>query len=431
MKFIADLHVHSKFSMAAAKNFDLEHLYIGASLKGIGLIATGDFTHPAWFAEIQEKLVPAEPGLFRLKDNISKQCNKHIPVSCQNKVRFILETEISSIYKKNGKTRKNHNLVYMPDIETAARFNGKLNALGNIKSDGRPILGLDAKNLLEIMLESSGNSFLIPAHIWTPWFSVLGSKSGFDSIEECFEDLSSEIFALETGLSSDIPMNCRISSLDSRTLISNSDAHSPFFIGRNANIFNTELCFSGIKSALNKKDINHDKTWLGTLDLYPEEGKYHMDGHRKCGICLHPFESIANNSLCPVCSRPLTLGVLHRVEALADRPPGVSPEKVPHFQYIIPLAEILSEIFNKGPKTKTVQRQYDLAVEKLGPELDILINTPLEKIADTGIFLLDEAVKRMRNKEIHISPGYDGVFGRIKVFNPGEINIIKQQRKKK
>lgn len=431
MKFIADLHVHSKFSMAAAKNFDLEHLYIGSQLKGIGLIATGDFTHPAWFAEIQEKLVPAEPGLFRLKDNISKQCNKHIPVSCQNKVRFILETEISSIYKKNGKTRKNHNLVYMPDIETAARFNGKLDALGNIKSDGRPILGLDAKNLLEIMLESSDKSFLIPAHIWTPWFSVLGSKSGFDSIEECFEDLSSEIFALETGLSSDIPMNCRISSLDSRTLISNSDAHSPFFIGRNANIFNTELCFSGIKSALNKKDINHDKTWLGTLDLYPEEGKYHMDGHRKCNICLHPCQSIANNSLCPVCSRPLTLGVLHRVEALADRAPGDRPEKIPHFQYIIPLAEILSEIFNKGPKTKTVQRQYDLAVEKLGPELDILINTPLEKIADTGIFLLDKAVKRMRNKEIHISPGYDGIFGRIKVFNPGEINIIKQQRRKK
>lgn len=425
MKFIADLHVHSKYSRATAKNLDLENLYIGALLKGITLVATGDFTHPAWFAEINEKLVPAEPGLFRLKPGIEEKCSKQVPQSCCNEVRFILESEISNIYKKNGKTRKNHNLVYMPDLETAARFNAKLDSIGNIKSDGRPILGLDAKNLLEIMLECSDRSFLIPAHIWTPWFSLFGSKSGFDSIEECFEDLSPEIFAVETGLSSDAPMNHRISELDSRTLISNSDAHSAFFMGRNANIFNTDLSFSAVKSALKNKD---PEKFLGTLDLYPEEGKYHMDGHRKCEICLQPSQTISNNYLCPACEKPVTLGVMHRVEVLADRNEGYRPDNALPYQYIIPLPEILSEICGVGPRTKTVQTRYDAALESLGPELEILVNTPVEKIKQTNIFLLDKAIDRMRQKQIHVTPGYDGVFGRIKVFTEDELDKFHNQK---
>ncbi|GBC60614.1 DNA helicase [Desulfonema ishimotonii] len=425
MEFIADLHVHSRFSRATAKNLDLENLAIGAQLKGITVVATGDFTHPAWFAEIREKLVPAEPGLFRLRDDIAKACEASVPPACRRTVRFMLETEISNIYKKNGKTRKNHNLIYMPDLETAARLNGKLDAIGNIRSDGRPILGLDARNLLEIMLECSDDAMFIPAHIWTPWFSLLGSKSGFDSIQECFEDLSHEIFAVETGLSSDAPMNWRVSDLDTRTLISNSDAHSPANLGRNANRFDTELSFSAIRAALSAKD---PAQCLGTLDMYPEEGKYHMDGHRKCDVCLRPSESMATDGNCPVCGKPLTLGVLHRVEALADRPEGVRPENRLPYQYIIPLPEILSEICQVGPKTKTVATRYRAALEALGPELEILLRRPLDEIRKAKIPLLDEAIRRMRVGEIHISPGYDGEYGRITVFRPEERETLLGQQ---
>ena len=243
MKFIADLHVHSKFSRATAKNLDFENLYIAAQLKGISVVETGDFTHPGWFAEISEKLESAEPGLFKLKDEVAEICDRQVPDSCRNPVRFLLSAEISNIYKKDGKTRKNHNLVLMPDLTTAAKFNAKLDNIGNIKSDGRPILGLDARNLFEILLETTDQGFLIPAHIWTPWFSILGSKSGFDSIEACFEDLTSYIFAVETGLSSDPPMNWRVSGLDGLTLVSNSDAHSPLNLGREANLFDAPLSF--------------------------------------------------------------------------------------------------------------------------------------------------------------------------------------------
>jgi uncharacterized protein (TIGR00375 family) len=417
MPFIADLHVHSKYSRATAKHLNLENLYIHAQFKGITVAATGDFTHPGWFAEIQEKLIPAEPGLFTLRDEIRRECDRHVPASCRGEVRFILETEISNIYKKNRMTRKNHNLIFMPDIESSARLNARLSSIGNLKSDGRPILGLDSKVLLEIMLDCSGTAFLIPAHIWTPWFSLLGSKSGFDSLEACFEDLSSEIFAVETGLSSDVPMNWRISELDTRTLVSNSDAHSPANLGRNANIFETGLSFPAIRSALKTKDPNK---CLGTLDLYPEEGKYHMDGHRKCNVWLHPRDTILKEGICPVCEKPLTIGVLHRVEALADRPEGVTPETGLPYHYIIPLAEILSEIYSVGPKTQTVDLRYQTALEILGPELAILNTIPLSEIEKAGIPLLAEAVRRMRAGEVHISPGYDGEYGKITVFDPDE-----------
>ena len=289
MKFIADLHVHSKFSRATAKNLDLENLYIAAQLKGITVVGTGDFTYPQWFSEICEKLEPAEEGLCKLKDEIAKVCDEQVPDSCRSLVRFILSTEISNIYKKNDKTRKNHNLVLVPDLEVAEKFSAKLDRIGNIKSDGRPILGLDARNLLEILLETSDRAFLIPAHIWTPWFSILGSKSGFNSIQECFEDLTPHIFAAATGLSSDPPMNWRVSDLDRLTLVSNSDAHSPLNLGREANLLNTRLSYSGIKSALKSGDSD---VFLSTFEFYPQEGKYHLDGHRNCNIRLNPRETM-------------------------------------------------------------------------------------------------------------------------------------------
>src|SRR5210317_1275786 len=298
MKFIADLHVHSKFSRATAKNLDLENLYIAAQLKGISVVGTGDFTYPQWFSEICEKLEPAEEGLFKLRDEIAKLCDEQVPNSCRSLVRFILSTEISNIYKKKDKTRKNHNLVLVPDLAVAEKFSAKLDSIGNIKSDGRPILGLDARNLLEILLETSDQAFLIPAHIWTPWFSMLGSKSGFNSIDECFEDLTPNIFAVETGLSSDPPMNWRVSGLDGLTLVSNSDAHSPLNLGREANLLNTDLTFEAIKSAIKSGDPGQ---FLGTVEFFPEEGKYHFDGHRTCNVRLHPQETMENKGKCPVC----------------------------------------------------------------------------------------------------------------------------------
>jgi len=417
MKFIADLHVHSKFSRATSKNLDLENLYIAAQLKGVTVVGTGDFTFPAWFSELREKLEPAEPGLYKLKKEVAKLCDAAVPEICRREVRFILATEISNIYKKNGKTRKNHNLVLVPDLDTAERFNGKLDAIGNIKSDGRPILGLDARDLLEILLDTSHQAFLIPAHIWTPWFSILGSKSGFDSIEECFEDLTSHIFAIETGLSSDPPMNWRISDLDDLTLVSNSDAHSPSNLGREANLFNTQLSYSDIKLAL---QTGNPETFLGTFEFYPEEGKYHLDGHRKCKMRLWPPKTMGYNGKCPVCGKALTIGVLYRVEELADRHTGERPQKHHCYYSIIQLADILSEILKVGVNSKKVRTAYNNAIVKLGCELDILHNLKTDAIDRAGIPLLGEAIRRMRNKEIDVVPGYDGEYGQIKIFKPHE-----------
>ncbi|MFO7962557.1 MAG: endonuclease Q family protein [Desulfobacterales bacterium] len=416
MEFLADLHIHSRYSRATAKNLDLEHLYIAARIKGITVVGTGDFTHPGWFSEIVDKLEPAEPGLFRLKPAIARVCDTEVPSSCRKPVRFILATEISNIYKKEGRTRKNHNLVFLPDIAHAEIFNAKLDAIGNITSDGRPILGLDAKHLLEILLEVTEEGFLVPAHIWTPWFSLLGSKSGFDSLEACFEDLSPHIFAVETGLSSDPIMNRRVSGLDGLTLISNSDAHSPFYLGREANLFNTELSYHDMKSALKSGDSDR---FPGTFEFYPEEGKYHYDGHRKCGVRLHPEESLRHNGICPVCGRPLTLGVLYRVMELADRDTA-DTGSVPFFHSIIPLPEILAEIYSVGPKTKKTAAGYDRALRKLGPEFDILHTIPTADIQAAGIPLLDEAIERMRDNRLHVSPGYDGEFGKVTIFEPEE-----------
>lgn len=417
MKFTADFHVHSKYSRATAKDLDLESLYIASQIKGITVIGTGDFTHPAWWQEIEDKLRPAEEGLFKLAPELARSCDSRVPAACRRPVRFMLVTEISNIYKKEGRTRKNHNLVFMPDAESAKKFNRCLDAVGNIQSDGRPILGLDARNLLEIVLETSERGFLIPAHIWTPWFSLLGSKSGFDTVEQCFEDLSPHIFALETGLSSDPPMNWRVSKLDRYTLVSNSDAHSPAKLGREANCFDTELSYESIRYAMETADPDQ---FLGTIEFFPEEGKYHVDGHRKCGFHCQPSQTHGLNGLCPVCGKPLTLGVLYRVEELADREHGAKPAKAAPYANLIPLADVLSETLQVGPKSQKVMLAYHQLISEFGSEFDILRNVPVEALERSHIPLLPEAIARMRQGRIIFDPGYDGEFGRVHIFDPDE-----------
>ena len=423
--FFADLHIHSKFSRATSRDLDIENIYIWAQLKGITVVGTGDFTHPEWYAQIVKKLEPAEPGLYRLKTSIANCCDEAVPRSCRAPVRFMLSCEISNIYKKKGYTRKNHNLVFFSDIEIVRRFNTRLETIGNIRSDGRPILGLDARDLLEIVLETSDEGFLVPAHIWTPWFSMLGSKSGFDSIEECFEDLSGHIFAVETGLSSDPSMNWRVADLDRITLISNSDAHSPSKLGREANIFKTELDYHAIRSAMEKGDKSQ---FGGTFEFYPEEGKYHVDGHRKCAVHFSPAETRSHLGICPVCGKPLTRGVLHRVEDLATRPGGIRPDRYFPFYRLIPLDDILAEILRVGSKTKKVQRAYGALIKNIGNEFSILHYLDRDKIESVGGPLLGEAIFRMRTNRVFFSPGYDGIFGTVHIFTDREREQLLGQR---
>lgn len=422
MKIIADLHIHSRFSMATSKDLDFVALYKSALEKGISLVGTGDFTHPGWMAEIEEQLVPAEEGLFRLNPALEKKAALEVPDSCGGNVRFVLQVEISNIYKKDERTRKNHNLVYVPTIDAAKKVSAVLDKIGNIKSDGRPILGLDARDLLEIVLESDPLSFLIPAHIWTPWFSMLGSKSGFDSIEECFGDLSKYIFAVETGLSSDPAMNWRLSALDHLTLVSNSDAHSPGKLGREANLLDIELGFEPLLRALRDKD-----GYLGTLEFYPDEGKYHLDGHRKCDVRLSPEETDANSGICPVCNKPVTVGVLNRVEELADRGEGVVPECGFEYACIVPVREIVAQTLGVSPGTQKVEGLLRHLRAELGPELQILRDTPLEDIERNGNVALKEAVRRVRTGELVIDGGYDGEFGTIRIFQEGELSALSGQ----
>ena len=416
MSFIADLHIHSKYSRATSRSLDIETLYRHAMLKGIGLLGTGDFTHPAWMAEIEEKLIPGENGLFTLKPELAHSVMEGLPGALAGELQYMLSTEISCIYKKDGATRKNHNLVFFPSITSAKAFNKKLDAIGNITSDGRPILGLDARDLLEIVLNTDERGVLIPAHIWTPWFSMFGSKSGFDSISACFGDLTPHIFAGETGLSSDPPMNRRVSMLDGITLISNSDAHSPGKLGREASLFDTECAYDAVFHALKTEG---NPGFKGTLEFFPEEGKYHMDGHRKCGVSLDPEASTKLNDICPVCGAPLTLGVLHRVLELADRSEKEASALAPGhpgFESMISLDEILSELLSVGPKSKKVQTQLATLTHRLGPELTILRELPREEIASAGVPMLDEAIMRVRRGEVVLKGGFDGEYGVVKVF---------------
>lgn len=417
MRFYADLHIHSKYSRATSRDCDLEHLAWWARRKGITVIGTGDFTHPAWFEEIQEKLIPAEPGLFRLRPEIEREVESTLPAACQGPVRFMLEVEISTIYKKGDKTRKIHHLIYAGNLETAGRFRDRLGKIGNIKSDGRPILGLDSRHLLEITLESGDDAYLIPAHIWTPWFAALGSKSGFDSITECYGDLSENIFAVETGLSSDPPMNWRVSDLDRYTLVSNSDAHSPPMLGREANVFDCELDYFAMR-----RSLETGQGFDGTLEFFPEEGKYHLDGHRSCNVRFEPEETRQHGGRCPSCGKPLTVGVLHRVETLADRPEGEGPAETAPFRSLVPLPEILGELHGVGPKSKTVARTAASMAAALGPELEVLESVPLEDVQRASGTLMAEAVRRLRAGEVRAEGGYDGEYGVIRLFEPGEVD---------
>lgn len=417
MKFIADLHIHSSYSRATSRDLTFEQLYKWAQIKGIQVIGTGDVSHPKWLEEMKAKLEPAEEGFFRLKDEFARTIKSEIPKSCENEVRFMLSGEISNIYKKDDRVRKNHNVVFLPSIEVAKKFQAELDKIGNIHSDGRPILGLDARNLLEIVLETHPQSFLIPAHIWTPWFSVLGSKSGFDSIEACFDDLTPHIFALETGLSSDPPMNWRLSQLDRYTLVSNSDAHSPAKLGREANLFDCDFNYPAMLDAMKTSDP--DK-FLGTIEFFPEEGKYHADGHRKCNMRMNPSETKKHNGVCPVCGKKVTVGVLYRVEELADREEGARHENAKPYYSLIPLPEVLGEIYSVGPNTKTVQKHYDNLLNKLGSEMAILFDVPLHDIERIGDTLLAEGIRRIRASDVKIAAGYDGEFGTIKLFTEEE-----------
>lgn len=412
----ADLHIHSRYSRATSRDADLEHLALWARKKGLAVVATGDFTHPAWFEELKDKLVPAQPGLFQLKPELDAEVERQVPVSCRTPVRFTLSVEISTIYKRDGQTRKVHHLVYMPDLDTADRFRKRLGTVGNLASDGRPIMGLDSRNLLEMVLESGPGAYLVPAHIWTPWFAALGSKSGFDSIDVCYADLASHVFAVETGLSSDPPMNWRVSSLDRFRLVSNSDAHSPPMLGREACVFDTDMDFFAMRAALET-----GKGYGGTVEFFPEEGKYHLDGHRACNVCMEPTQTRQCKGICPTCGKPLTIGVMHRVEALADRPEGSVSSTASPFKSLVPLAEIVGEISGVGAKSGGVESQVATLTEKLGPELRVLQQLPVEDIRRVGNPLLAEAIDRVRRGQVIRHGGYDGEYGVIRVFAPGEV----------
>ena len=424
MQFIIDVHLHSRFARATSRDLNPSNLHKWSALKGVDVVGTGDYTHPEWFAELSEQLEPAEEGLYQLEPGRRAVVEQELPEHCRRAVRFMLSVEISTIYKKGDKTRKIHHVVILPSLESVARLNRRLGAIGNLQSDGRPILGLDSRDLLEICLEADENVLFVPAHIWTPHFAALGASSGFDSLEECYEDLLPHIFAVETGLSSDPPMNWRLSALDRYAIVSNSDAHSPQKLAREATCFDTECSYPGIYAALKDRD---PARFLGTLEFYPEEGKYHYDGHRKCAVCYKPEQTLAAEGICPVCGRKLTVGVLHRVERLADRPEGFRPDFAPPYEYLIPLDEVIGAAVGVGPKSKKVRAVYDRLLAEIGPELDVLRHAGLAAIESCAGPLVAEGVRRMRCGEVDIYPGHDGEYGVISVFSEEERVRLKGQ----
>ena len=414
---IADFHIHSKYSRATSRDCVPEMLDLWARRKGLDVIGTGDFTHARWREELREKLVPAEDGLYTLKNEYSLADEQ---TGLGGGARFIVSGEISSIYKKNGRVRKVHNLILLPDLEAAERLSLRLETIGNLHSDGRPILGLDSHDLLEITLEMVPDAIFIPAHIWTPHFSLFGAYSGFDDIHECYEDLTEHIHALETGLSSDPPMNRRVSALDGYTLVSNSDAHSPAKLAREANLFDIAPSYAEIARSLDGRSDG----FRGTIEFYPEEGKYHFDGHRKCSVCQKPSVTVAANGICPVCGKRITTGVLHRVEELADRGEDFVLPSAKPFESIVPLPEVVACSSGVSSASKRVTAQYFNLLHSLGPELSILRNVPLEDISCAAGPLVAEGIRRLRAGEVQIEPGFDGEYGKIKIFEQGELRLF-------
>jgi len=430
--YYADLHIHSRYSRATSPTCTPEGLHHWAQIKGVGVCGTGDCTHPLWLSELQAKLVEDSSGLYTLRSELRPEADAGVPETCRRPVRFMVTGEISSIYKRDGRVRKIHNLILLPSLDAAEKLNRRLDQIGNIRSDGRPILGLDPRLLLEILLETDPRAALIPAHIWTPWFSMLGAKSGFDSIEECFGDLSRHIFAVETGLSSDAPMNRRIRCLDSVALISNSDLHSPANLGRNANLFFGEPSYDTIINGLRTQDPN---ICGGTIDLFPEEGKYHLDGHRECKTRLTPEQSMALGNICPACGKEVTIGVLHRVVELeqqqgamprsqAGKTRGNNPttptpqnsraaETLPHlpYRYIIPLPELLAQQLQVGVNSKKVKSAYLRLLSENGPELPFMLDSPADELANIGV--IGQALLSVRQGRVERIGGYDGEYGRV------------------
>lgn len=417
--YIADLHIHSKYSRATSRDCDAPHLDFWARRKGIRLLGTGDFTHPAWRAELAQQLTPAEEGLYVLREEFRLPDRVGGEAFCP---RFVLSGEISSIYKKGDRVRKVHNLILLPSLEDAQNLSQRLEAIGNIHSDGRPILGLDSRDLLEITLEVCPQAVFIPAHIWTPHFSLFGAFSGFDTVQECFEDLTPYIHAVETGLSSDPPMNWRVSALDRFTLVSNSDAHSPAKLGREANLLNADLSYPALARA-----IQTGEGFAGTVEFFPEEGKYHLDGHRGCQLCLTPAQTAACGGRCPVCGKKITIGVQHRVEQLADRPEGFAPSGAKPFESLAPLPEVIAACTGLSAAGKKVLALYEGLLERLGPEFEILRRVSpkeIERQAGPGIA---EGIRRLRAGQVRRIPGYDGEYGKILLLSLSERQALEGQ----
>ena len=410
MRIIADLHIHSKYSRATSKDMEVQTLSRWAEMKGINVLGTGDFTHPIYFSELKKELEEAEEGLYKPK-------GKNTPV------RFMLTAEVSNVFTQDGLGRRIHSIILSPSFETAERINKVLSKRGDLLADGRPTFTFPVKDLLKMLLEIDERCMLIPAHAWTPWFSLFGSNSGFDSIEEAFGDLSKHIYAIETGLSSDPPMNWRLSALDRITLVSNSDAHSPSKIGRECNVFDCEFSYSAITDAIKKKD---KKRFLCTIEFFPEEGKYHYDGHRACNVSLNPKETIKLNGICPKCGKKLTIGVLHRVEELADREEGERPENSIDFKHLVPLAEIIGEAIGAEPSSKAVESHYEKLILNGGSEIEVLLETPLEELKKFALPRIIEGIRLVREGRVKVEPGYDGVYGKIKIFDEEKKEESKQ-----
>jgi len=432
MKFFADLHIHSKFSRATSKQMDLEVLDRWAQIKGIQVLATGDWTHPQWFNDLRTKLVPAEPGLFCLKKSHSKIMVKKNPalanlpqITSVGQTRFILSTEISCIYNRNDKTRKIHLLILAPDLDTVDKINTYLGWIGNLKSDGRPILGLDAQEAAKIVFNVNPECMIIPAHIWTPWFSLFGSRSGFDDIRECFGPYTKNIHALETGISSDPAMNWRWSRLDKYALVSNSDSHSPAKIGREANQFDCELSYQGIANALKNKA---SKQFLQTIEFFPEEGRYHYDGHRLCKVSFSPQQTKQANGLCSKCGKPVVVGTMSQIDGLADRLLGEKPKYAVSYQNLIPLQEIVGAALGLGVGAKAVWREYKELINYFGDEFKILLTASDDQLVSASRPEIAEAIRRVRLGQVQIAPGYDGEYGKISIFGNGEQNNFSKQK---
>lgn len=404
MKIIADFHLHSKYSRATSREMEVETLARWGEKKGIHLLGTGDFTHPQYFAELQGALEPSEKGLFKLKGHSSP-------------VRFILTVEVSNIFSVKGVVKRIHTVLFAPSFEVAQKINTRLSRLGKLASDGRPIFGFPVKEMVKIALDASPDCLIVPAHAWTPWFSLFGANSGFDSIEECFEEEAKNIFAIETGLSSDPAMNWRLSALDRITLLSNSDSHSPSRIGREANVFDCEMDYFEIIGAIRAKDR---KKILFTIEFFPGEGKYHFDGHRACDLVLAPEESRKLKKVCPRCGKKLTIGVLHRVDDLADRHEGFRPSGAIPFKNMIPLDEIIADALGQAVGTKGVEQEYERMVKQIGPELSVLFDRTKEEFASLASPRIIEGILRVRERQVEILPGYDGVYGKIKIFRDEE-----------